>query len=251
MIEFKRDSKAGLSLKAGIERGGCWLLIVLAGVVLMVALMSQQQKAQQLAIQQEVLALGLQTLQDSIAADISMGVAIEDNPRIEHMLALLLQSNSSLQSANVINQQGLIIYSTNRAQLHTQLPAQLLTLIHQQAKLDNWQLQWGNWWLLGMPINNAHAEEIGHIFLSAPPVTSQGLSKHGALFSTELAPSLVLSLLACVFIGAGIVFLLGVQARQDQHSFEPQLHDAMKAMRQARHQIQQGFDDLDRLEQKA
>lgn len=250
MHQIKRDSNTGSAMRAGIERGGCWLLVVLAGVLLMVALMSQQQKTQQLAIQKNALTLGLQTLQESIATDISIGMEIEDNPRIEYMLTRMLQSNTSLQSVNVINQQGLVIYSTNRAQLQTRLPDQLLHLIRQQEKADNWQLQWDNWWFLGVPINNAHAEEIGHIFLSKASATQQDTAEQNTLFTTELLDSLALSLLACALTGAGIVFLLGVQATKNQGSSEHQMQNAMEIIQSTQNQLQQGFVELDRLEQK-
>lgn len=252
MYPTKRDIASWRIWRAGFERAGCWLLVVLAGVVLMVALMAQQQKVQQRAIQQQALTLSLQTLQDAIATDISMGVEIEDNPRIEPMLTRMLQSNPGLQSANVMNQHGRIIYSSNRAQLQTQLPAQLLSLIEQQPDQEpadhSWQLQWGNWWLTGVAIHNAHAEEVGHVFLSRASV-EEAQATH-SVFSTELMHTLGLSVIACAAVGLGVIALLGIQAQKSIQRTRATLQITQDAIARAQHQIQQGFDELDRLEQK-
>lgn len=250
MIRTKRDMTVIELFKAGVERGGCWLMVMLAGIVLMVALMSQQQKNQQIAIQQNALILGLQTLQETIATDISMGVEIEDNPRIEEMLVRMLQSNASLQGANVINPQGLIMYSTNRAELQTPLASQLVAAIDQQSSAPNWQLQWGDWWLIGIPINNAHAEKIGHIFLSKPNLAHHSSREQDTFFNSELATSLILSLAVCSAIGIGIILLLGVHARYLQRAFDPEMQSTLVLIQDAKNQIHQGLNDLDLLEQK-
>lgn len=235
--------------KSGFEACGLWLLIVLAGALLMAGLVAQQQDQQKIAIQEQAWILSLQGLQSTIGLEVSMGVDISDSPRIENLLTQVQQRHPDLQSVNVIDGRGMVLYSTNRAALQQSLPLAVLQAAHSAAAAGHWQRQWGDWWFMGLPLHNAHTENIGHVLLSkarqsASPSTTGGLD-------LGLASALFQALAICITVGMCVVLWVGWSVQQRRKLLAPMMQDAMRSIEEAAQHIQQGFHDLDRLEQQA
>ncbi|MBU0826419.1 MAG: hypothetical protein KKB95_13625 [Gammaproteobacteria bacterium] len=199
------------SVAALWEVAGLWLLIVLAGVLLIAFLLLNIRTHEEQNIQRARLALTLSALQESIEGDLALGLDLPDHRAIQPKLERALSGDRQLYAIDVVDRTGVALFSTDRGAIGEPLHPRAAMAADAGTRNDRpWTALIGTEAVTGLPLHNAFGEVVGHISTSyAAPAPALQWTDGKSLRDKLLNPLL---LATCVLLVA-VVLLGGVAAR--------------------------------------
>lgn len=185
-----------------LEVGGLWLLIVLGGVLLIAGLLDHWRQQELQAIERAQLELTLLEVQGELEGDLSLGIELEHNPRIQGLLRQRLQNDPQLHSLDVLDENGRALFSTDRGTIGEPLPPEARAAAQQGAALHRpWHALIESTPVMGVELRSPFGETAGH-------VSASYASSAADYFSGQmLTRPLLLTLLATALGGIAAVWL--------------------------------------------
>lgn len=162
-----------LPLAAWWEIAGLWLLVVLAGVVLIASLLLDARAQEEASTQRERLSLTLAELQESIEGDLALGFDLPDHHGLQPRLERALASDAQLYAIDVIDRRGTALFSTDRGAVGEASQPRVARAADAGAQQDRiWTAALGSESVMGLPLHGAFGDVVGHISATyaTPPV---------------------------------------------------------------------------------
>lgn len=193
------------------EVAGLWLLIVLAGVLLIAFLLLNVRTHEEQNIQRARLSLTLAALQESIEGDLALGLDLPDHRAVQPRLEKALSADRQLHAIDVVDRAGVALFSTDRGAVGEPLHPRAAAAAETGDRTDRaWTAQIGTEAITGLPLHNAFGEVVGHITTSyAAPAPALQWANGKPLRDTLLSPLL----LATCGLLVAVVLLGGLAAR--------------------------------------
>ncbi|MFY3383346.1 hypothetical protein [Paracidovorax sp. MALMAid1276] len=193
------------------EVAGLWLLIVLAGVLLIAFLLLNIRTDEEQNIQRARLSLTLAALQESIEGDLALGLDLPELRAVQPRLEKALSADRRLHAIDVVDRAGLALFSTDRGAVGEPLHPRAGVAADLGARTDRaWTAQIGAEALTGLPLHNAFGEVVGHITTSYPAPNPALQWAHDKTLRDALLSPLLLA--TCALLVA-VVLLGGLAAR--------------------------------------
>ncbi len=236
------------------ELAGLWLLIVLAGVVLIACLLLNIRAQEEQNIQQARLSLTLAGLQETIEGDLALGLDLPDHRAIQPKLERALSSDKQLHAIDVMDREGIALFSTDRGAIGEPLHPSVAIAADFGARHDRtWSARAGNEAVMGLPLHNAFGEVVGHISTSYPaPASTLEWANASALRNLALNPFLLVTggmLLLVLLIGwAAARWVLAPHYRHLQEEREGRLAHALTQTAAVRRRMDDCLTRLDESE---
>lgn len=146
------------------EIAGLWLLIVLAGVLLIAFLLLNIRAQEEQSIHRARLSLTLAGLQETIEGDLALGLDLPDHRGIQPKLEKALAGDQQLHAIDVVDRIGIALFSTDRGTIGEPLHARVAQAAEAGARGNHtWTALVGNEAVMGLPLRNAFGEVVGHI----------------------------------------------------------------------------------------
>ena len=239
------------------ELAGLWLLIVLAGVLLIAFLLLNIRTQEEQGIQRARLSLTLAGLQETIEGDLALGLDLPDHRAIQPKLEKALASDRQLHAIDVVDRAGIALFSTDRGTIGEPLHARVAQAAEAGARGNRtWTALVGNEAVMGLPLHNAFGEVVGHISTSyAAPAPALQWADGSALRDKLLYPILLTTLVILalvVLVGwAAARWALAPQYRRLDHERTGRMAQALAqsaAVRQRMDDCLARLDESERLE---
>ncbi len=244
MSNTTHESPRQTVIRPLLEAGGLWLLIVLSGVLLIAGLLDHWRQQELQALERAQLQLTLLEVQGELEADLSLGLELEHNPRIQGLLAARLQNDTQLYSLEVLDADGRALFSTDPGTVGEPLPRAAQAAAQQGAA---WHRPWNAWIgatpVMGIDIRTPFGETAGHASATYASRAAEHLSSR-----RQVRPLLV-TLLATALGGIAAVWL----ATRPQRRLRRAQHDGRLAQVKARlaatgQRLDEGSERLDDVE---
>lgn len=192
-----------------LEAGGLWLLIVLGGVLLLAGLLDHWRQQELQTLERAQLELTLREIQGELEGDLSLGIELQHNPRIQRLLESHLPQDTQLYSLDVLDAAGRALFSTDRGTVGEPLPplAQAAAL-QGAARHQPWQALIESTPVMGMDLSQPFGETAGHVSATYATRTS------GYFSDRLLTTPLLLTLLATALGGTLAVWLATAPQRR-------------------------------------
>ncbi|MDF1485826.1 hypothetical protein PY257_11650 [Ramlibacter sp. H39-3-26] len=146
------------------EIAGLWLLVVLAGIVLIACLLLDIRTQEEEAIQRARLSLTLAELQESIEGDLALGFDLPDNRGIPPQLDKALAGDAQLHAIDVVDRAGIALFSTDRGAVGEALQPRVAQAAAAGTRQDRiWSAPLGTEAVMGLPLHGPFGEVVGHI----------------------------------------------------------------------------------------
>lgn len=166
---------------AVLESAGLWLTVLLTGLVLMLAMLLALQRTEAQQFRDARLTLVLQEMRESVELELALGLDLADIGQTRHLLEDALRKDASLLSADVMDTQGLLLFSTDRGSVGETVARAVIQAARQQTKSTgdnaNSATQQAHWSTpgeddrsLGLAIRNSFSQTVGYISVTALPV---------------------------------------------------------------------------------
>lgn len=236
------------------ELAGLWLLIVLAGVLLIACLLLNIRTLEEQNIQQARLSLTLAGLQETIEGDLALGLDLPDHRAIQPKLERALSSDKQLHAIDVVDRGGIALFSTDRGAIGEPLHPNVARAADFGARHDRtWTARSGNEAVMGLPLHNAFGEVVGHITTSYPaPASTLEWAHASALRNLALNPFILVTagaLLLVLLVGwAAARWALAPQYRRLQEERRGQLNQALAQSAELRQRMDDCLARLDESE---
>jgi len=239
------------------ELAGLWLLIVLAGVLLIAFLLLNIRTQEEQGIQRARISLTLAGLQETIEGDLALGLDLPDHRAVQPKLEKALAADARLYAIDVVDRSGMALFSTDRGTVGEPLDARMAQAAEAGARGNrSWTALVGNEAVTGLPLHNAFGEVVGHISTSyAAPAPALQWMEGRALRDTLLSPALLATLAIfalVIFVGwAAARWALAPQYRRLAHERTGRLAQALAqsaAMRQRMDDCLARLDESEHLE---
>lgn len=184
------------------ELAGLWLLIVLAGVLLIASLLLNIRNQEEQAIQRARLSLTLAGLQETIEGDLALGLDLPDHRAIQPKLEKALAADRQLHAIDVVDRAGVALFSTDRGAIGEPLHPRVARAAEAAALSKRaWTALVGTEAVTGLPLHNAFGEVVGHISTSyAAPASGPRWADGRGLRHTVLSPILRTTLAICALV---------------------------------------------------
>lgn len=185
-----------------LEVGGLWLLIVLSGVLLIAGLLDHWRQQEMQTIERAQLELTLLEIQGELEGELSLGMELQRNPRIQGLLESHLRKDPQLHSLDVLDEHGRALFSTDRGTVGEPLPPYARTAALQGAQRHRpWHALIESTPVMGVDMRTPFGETAGH-------VSATYASRAAGYFSDRiLTAPLLLTLLATALGGVAAVWL--------------------------------------------
>lgn len=186
-----------------------WLLIVLAGVLLVAFLLLNLRTQEEQGIQRARLSLTLAGLQETIEGDLALGLDLPDHRAIQPKLEKALANDRRLHAIDVVDRAGIALFSTDRGTIGEPLHAQVANAAGAARANHAWTALVGNEAVMGLPLHNAFGEVVGHISTTyaAPAPTLQWMD--GQSLRDKLLNPLLLTTLAILALVIVVGWMAG------------------------------------------
>lgn len=192
-----------------LEAGGLWLLIVLAGVLLIAGLLDHWRQQELQTMERAQLELTLREIQGELEGDLSLGTELQHNPRIPGLLQSHLQKDPQLHSLDVLDQDGRALFSTDGGTVGEPLPAPARVAAQQgAARHQPWHALIESTPMMGLDLRTPFGETAGH---ASATYASRAT---GYLSDPILTPALLLCLLVTALAGMAAVWLATAAQRR-------------------------------------
>lgn len=167
---------------AFLESSGLWLATLLIGMILMLAMLLAMQRTEAQLFRDARLALVLQEMRESVESELALGLELADIGQARNLLENALIKDPSLHSADVMDAQGLLMFSTDRGLVGESVPKALIAAAQQQTDNSSqspadamfrpryWTSADEDEGSLGLPIRNPFSQTVGYISVTAMPV---------------------------------------------------------------------------------
>ena len=168
---------------AVLESAGLWLVVLLAGLVLMLAMLLALQHTEAQRLRDARLALVLQEMRESVELELALGLDLADIDQTRNVLESALRKDASLLSADVMDTRGLLLFSTDRGSVGETVASAVIQAAKQQTEMkrgssaDESAAQQAHWSTpgesdrsLGLAIRNSFSQIVGYISVTALPV---------------------------------------------------------------------------------
>lgn len=168
-----------------LESAGLWLGAVLAGLVVMLAMLLALQRTEAQLFRDARLVLALQEMREAVESELVLGLELADIAQTRQLLDNALLGDPSLLSSDVMDAQGLLLFSTDRGLVGEFVPPALIVAAQQQtqrarhssysssqslARQAYWSAPSEDGRTLGLAIGNSFAQTVGYISVSTLPV---------------------------------------------------------------------------------
>ena len=185
-----------------LEVGGLWLPIVLCGVVLIAGLLGQWRQQELRSMERAQLELTLLEIQGELEGDLSLGMDLAHNLRIQRLLDSRFEKDPQLYSLDVLDASGRALFSTDRGTVGEPLPPPARAAALQgAAQRRPWLALIASTPVMGVDVRNPFGETAGHVSASyASRADGQAAGQAQAL-------PLLLALLATALAGVGALWL--------------------------------------------
>ncbi len=230
-----------------IEAGGLWLLILFAGVLLIAGLLNHLRQHELQTLERAQLELTLREIKGGLEGDLSLGMELRNNHRIQPLLESSLEKDGQLYSLDVLNGDGQALFSTDRGTVGEPLPPTALAAAQQADLLQQaWHAHIGTTPVMGAVLRGPFGETAGHVSATY----ASRMTGHAA--DSALTTSVVLTLLATAL--AGIVAVWWATRAQRQLLRQPpqglpaQAHARLQAARQRLDHSSARLDEVERIE---
>jgi hypothetical protein len=237
------------TFSALLEVAGLWWLILCAGVLLITALLLNVHDGEVQRIQQSRVALSVAELQESIVTDAALGLDLAQDRAIQSRLEAALAADKTLHAIDMVNVQGVAMFSTDRGAIGERWPAAALAAAESGARRTaTWSTNIDGETMTGQPLRNAFGEVIGHVSASyaAPPAS---LSLIALRASMPLWIAAAVSLLALTLIAVlAARWALAPQYRALNAEAEGAMHATLLAVDAVRARQNACLAQLDALE---
>lgn len=204
-VSTHRPASGGTpGLAALWELAGLWLLILLAGVLLIAFLLLNIRAREEQGIQQARLSLTLTGLQEAIEGDLALGLDLPDQQGIQPKLERALSIDSHLHAIDVVDRAGIALFSTDRGAIGEPSHPTITQAAEAGGQEDRaWSTLVGSQAVMGIPLHNAFGEVVGHVNISyaAPVPAMQWVGTQ--LLQDKIANPIVLT--TCALLAALLV----------------------------------------------
>lgn len=227
-----------------IEAGGLWLLVLLAGVLLIAALFNHLRQHELQTLERAQLELTLLDIKGELEGDLSLGMDLHDDPRIQPLLESHLEKDAQLYSLELLAEDGRALFSTDRGIVGELLPPAVLATAQQAAsRQEAWHARIGATPVMGVVLRGPFGEIAGHVSASYASRTA------GHAADRAMALSVAMALLATALAGSAAVWLAMRSQRQllrqqSQHPPAPQVHAARQRLNDGSARL----DEVERIE---
>jgi hypothetical protein len=116
-----------INLAACLEACGAWMLVLLGGVVLMLALVLGLQRQAVQGMRDARLQIALQDVRERLETDLALGFELAGSARAQSLLEDTLAQDASLVAAEVFDPQGISLFNTDRGSIGERVPESWLT----------------------------------------------------------------------------------------------------------------------------
>jgi hypothetical protein len=192
-----------------LEVGGLWLLIVLSGVLLIAGLLDHWRQQELQTMERAQLELTLREIQGELEGELSLGLELPHNPRIQGLLEKHLPTDPQLHSLDVLDSAGRALFSTDRGTVGEPLPPPALAAALQGAARHRpWQALIESTPVMGLDLSQPFGENAGHVSATYATRTT------GYFSDQLLTPALLLTLLATALAGMTVGWLAAAPQRR-------------------------------------
>ncbi len=235
-----------------LETGGLWLVIVLAGVVLIAGLLNHLQQQELKSIERAQIELTLLEIEAGLELDLSRGLDLDDNRHIQPLLESSLEKDPQLYSLDVLDANGRTIFSTDRGTVGELLPPTVLAAAQNAstqpvaAQQPTWNGLIGGTPVMGIVLHGPFNQAIGHISATYSSRMTDNFADRAMLIRVALV------LLATMLAGSIIIWLATHPQRQllrqQLTGRLPQIHGKIHCARQRLDDGSTRLDEVERIE---
>lgn len=224
-----------------LEAGGLWLLVLLAGVLLIAALFNHLRQHELQTLERAQLELTLLEIKGELEGGLSLGMDLHNDPRIQPLLESHLEKNAQLYSLELLNEDGRALFSTDRGIVGEPLPPAVLATAQQGASQQlAWHAHIGATPVMGVVLRGPFGEIAGHVSATYASRTA------GHAADRAMSISVVLALLATTLAGSAAVWLATRSQRQLLR--QPSQDQPAPPVHAARQRLDYGSARLDEME---
>lgn len=196
-----------------LEVGGLWLLIVLSGVLLIAGLLDHWRQQELQGIERAQLELTLLEIQGELEGELSLGMDLANNPRIQGLLENHLDKDPQLYNLEVLDDDGRVLFSTDLGSVGEQLPANAQAAALQGAAQHRpWHALMALAPVMGVDVRGPFGETAGHVSAS---YASRAL---GYFADQIVTRPLLFTLLVTALGGVAAVWLATQPQRRLRHA---------------------------------
>jgi len=195
-----------VSPAACLESGGVWLLIWLAGSVLILALILGLQREAVQDMRDVRLQIDLHDIKERLEADLALGFALGDSAHAQALLEEALAQDASLVSAEVFDLQGVSLFNTDRGSIGESVPdawrAATAKSVGQGVRQPSeralrWSSSVGGDATVGVAVLGPFGETTGYVSLTSASAARPRVS---GLLAVAGMLAMVLGALACAVV---------------------------------------------------
>lgn len=202
-----RLARPRTGLAACVELAWRWWLVAMAGLLLLMALLTGLQRTQAQGLREARLEIALQSLRERLETNLALGFDLAGSHQAQAMLEDLLADNPTLVAAEVFDASAISLFSTDRGAIGEKIPADWLLASARtptQAATDaqapataSWRVVGQDDFTLGLPVRGPFGELVGQVCITSALAPSPSLwPVLAATLAAALGVSLVVFLLA-------------------------------------------------------
>lgn len=227
-----------------LEAGGLWLSILLLGVLLITGVLDHWRQLELQTLERTQLELTLLEIKGGLEVDLALGMDLHNNPRIQTLLESSLEKDAQLYSLEVLDENGLTLFSTDRGVIGEPLAPHAQAAAQQGAEQQTtWHTQIASTPVMGVAVRGPFGEVSGHVSVSYDSRTSDYFAGH-ALTAHVLATLLATALGGLLAIWLAMRPQRQLLAQQSQG----RLAEINALLRAARQRLDDGAARLDEVE---
>lgn len=175
-----------------LEAGGAWLLVLLAGLVLIAALLVSVQGREIDALRSARLSVTLSTLSERLEQDLALGFDLAENSRAQSLIEDLINRDRGLEAIEIFDVNRISLFNTDRGSIGEQVPAAWALAAAASEQSRTWQVAGAHESVSGIAIYGPFGKPVGHV---AVTIASAGLPDPGPFLGHVLFAGLLLGLI--------------------------------------------------------
>lgn len=253
-VELYEESRPAWGASVGLlfEITGAWVATLLMGVLLSAGVFQHVKHYEVEALTQKRQLLTLQDVRARLESDLSLGIELANNTAGQRILEEAIARDASLYAIEVFSLSGKSLFNTDRGSIDVQVAPEMLAAAQaqvNQARRQSWTVSRPGERIQGMEIQGPFGGPAGYVALS---YSGERLHDAAGMRREFFVPTLVIMLLVVLFAmgGAALLFRFA-SGRHSEHVERIRLRRACERLVLTRERLDHGFDELQKLEERA
>jgi len=180
-----------VTLAALLEAGWTWLLVLLAGLILIAALLVSVQGREVEDLRVARLGVTLSELRERLEKDLTLGFDLAENTRAQALIEDLINRDRGLDAIEIFDVNNISLFNTDRGSVGERVPYAWSDAVMRSSRARDWQVTGTYEAVSGITIFGPFGEPAGYV---AVTIAREGLPGLGEFIGHVLFASLLVCL---------------------------------------------------------